>query len=172
MGLFSKAKAELKNAKSFAKSIQPSSANQPLRGITIRTVENGGQTPQPQQASELAMYSQNDSVFFQIMDTLAEYFEYKGSDWIRIANALEISEYLVIHGSENCENYLCDKEDIVKDLESYSGPGSVQIQRSAKALFDLLQDDELIQKRRKEETNTPFDGVMISGGQVTTLDKI
>ncbi|QLG73079.1 hypothetical protein HG535_0E01630 [Zygotorulaspora mrakii] len=116
----------------------------------------------------------------EILGMIFRRFTEKGaSEWRQIYKALQLLEYLIRHGSERFIDDTRSSINLIKMLESFhyvdsqSRDQGVNVRSRAKALSDLLSDDETIRMERKKarETAKKFKGVAGGLGSVTSSKK-
>ncbi|QLL32439.1 hypothetical protein HG536_0C06080 [Torulaspora globosa] len=99
--------------------------------------------------------------------------EKRGSEWRQIYKALQLLDYLIRHGSERFIDDTRSSISLVRMLESFHYIDSqgrdqgVNVRNRAKALAELLSDDEKIRSERKKARETAKKYKGVAGGSVT-----
>lgn len=99
--------------------------------------------------------------------------EKSGSEWRQIYKALQLLEYLIKHGSERFIDDSRNSISIVKLLESFHYIDSqgrdqgINVRNRAKALSELLADDNKIRAERKKARETAKKYKGVAGGSAS-----
>ncbi|KAL3232567.1 Epsin-3 [Nakaseomyces bracarensis] len=99
--------------------------------------------------------------------------EKSGSEWRQIYKALQLLEYLIKHGSERFIDDTRSSISIIKLLESFHYIDSqgrdqgINVRNRAKALTELLSDDNKIRNERKKARETAKKYKGVAGGSAS-----